>query len=248
MSSVYTVSDLIAEFLERCNVSTVFGIVSVHNIPILDAISRHNSVRFVMARGEVGASHMADGYGRASGKLGVLITSTGPGAANAVPGLVEARFAGTPILHITGQTLTKFVDRGMGTVHDVADQLGMLRSVSKSAYRVRSPQETFGVLTRAVVEALSAPTGPVSVEVPIDVQRSPVTGPTLPECFTLPLPPPRAPSAAELDQLAELVLRAKRPMLWLGRGASHAGPAAGKLLDMGFAMVTSWAGRGVVPE
>uniref|UniRef100_UPI003298FB38 thiamine pyrophosphate-binding protein n=1 Tax=Streptococcus pneumoniae TaxID=1313 RepID=UPI003298FB38 len=77
----------------------------------------------------------ADGWARASGKLGVVFTSTGPGAAGAVSGLVEARFAGTSLLHITGQTSTKFVDRGIGTVHDVPDQLGMLKSVGKAAYR-----------------------------------------------------------------------------------------------------------------
>ena len=138
MTNVYSVSDLIAEFLDRCEVTTAFGIVSVHNIPMLDALRLRSRIRFVPARGELGAGHMADGYARAPGKLGVLFTSTGPGAANAVSGLVEARFAGTPLLHITGQALTKFVDRGMGTVHDVPDQLGMLRSVCKSAYGIRS--------------------------------------------------------------------------------------------------------------
>jgi acetolactate synthase-1/2/3 large subunit len=133
MSDSYTVSDLIAEFLEACGVSTAFGIVSVHNIPMLDTLSQRNTMRFVTTRGEAGAAHMADGYARASGGLGCVFTSTGPGAANAVSGLVEARFAGTPLLHITGQTSTRFVDRGMGTVHDVPDQLGMLRASGKAA-------------------------------------------------------------------------------------------------------------------
>jgi acetolactate synthase-1/2/3 large subunit len=248
MTTAYTVSDLIAEFLDRLEAATAFGIVSVHNIPMLDAIARRNSVRFVTTRGELGAGHMADGYARASGKLGVLVTSTGPGAANAVAGLVEARFAGTPLLHITGQTSTKLVDRGAGTVHDVPDQLGMLRCVGKSAYRIRSAQNALGVLTRAAVDALSAPTGPVSVEVPVDIQRSAIDRPASLDGFTLPLPAPRSPSKPELDRLAELALGAKRPMLWLGRGASRAGAAAEKLLEFGFGMVTSWAGRGVVSE
>jgi len=86
--SEYTVGDLVAEFLAACGVGTVFGIASVHNIPMLDAIGRRNAIRFVMARGELGGAHMADGYARASGHLGVIISSTGPGAANAVGGLV----------------------------------------------------------------------------------------------------------------------------------------------------------------
>src|SRR5439155_2266513 len=134
--SSYIVSDLVAEFLEKCGVEVGFGIVSVHNIPLLDAISRREKMRFVMARAEAGASHMADGYARACRQLGVLVTSTGPGAANAVAGLVEARFASTPLLHLTGLTATRFIGRGMGNVHDVPDQLGLMASAGKAAFRV----------------------------------------------------------------------------------------------------------------
>ena len=90
----YTVAGLVAEVLERLGIETGFGVISVHNIPMLDAISRRNRIRFVMARGELGAGHMADGYARAGARLGLVVTSTGPGAANACAPLVEARFAG----------------------------------------------------------------------------------------------------------------------------------------------------------
>ncbi|HJS87334.1 MAG TPA: thiamine pyrophosphate-binding protein [Acetobacteraceae bacterium] len=246
--SEYTVGDLVAEFLAACGVGAVFGIASVHNIPMLDGIGRRNAIRFVMARGELGGAHMADGYARASGHLGVIISSTGPGAANAVGGLVEARFASSPVLHITGQTATRFADREMGTVHDAIDQLGMLRSVCKSAYRVRSAQQALGVLTRAATDALTPPMGPVSVEVPIDLQRAPIPRPALLDGFALPLPAPRAPVDAELDELAAHVVRARRPMLWVGAGARHCGAEVRRLLDMGFTMLNSLQGRGVVPE
>ncbi len=248
MSGNYTVADLVADFLQRCGVSTAFGIVSVHNIPMLDSIKNRNAIRFVMTRGEMGGAHMADAYARATGSLSALFTSTGPGAASAVPGLVEARFAGSPVLHITGQTATKFVDRGMGTVHDVADQLGMLRSVGKAAYRIRSAQEALGVLTKAAVQALSAPRGPVSIEIPIDIQRAPLERPAALDNFALPLPEPLAPASADLKRLADAVLAARRPMLWLGNGAKDAGAAALKLLDAGFRTVCSWNGRGIVSE
>ncbi len=140
----YNVGDLVAEFLAACGVTTVFGIVSVHNIPMLDGIGRRNAIRFVMGRGELGASHMADGYARVTGGLGVLFSSTGPGAANAVAGLVEAGFAATPVLHITGQTGSKYIGRGMGTAHEVPDQLGMLRAVSKAAFHIHSAQAALG--------------------------------------------------------------------------------------------------------
>ena len=248
MASDYTVGDLVAEFLSACGVTTVFGIASVHNIPMLDAIGRRNTIRFMMARGELGGAHMADGYARVHQGLGVIFSSTGPGAANAIGGLIEARFAGSPVLHITGQTSTRFADRGMGSVHDPVDQLGMMESVCKAAYRIRSAHHALGVLTRAAVEALSAPMGPVSVEVPIDLQRTKIDRPAVLDNFVLPLPPPRVPTNAELDELAARVIAAKRPMLWLGNGAKQAGGAAARLLDMGFGMVTSFNGRATVAE
>ncbi len=244
----YNVGDLVAEFLAACGVTTVFGIVSVHNIPMLDGIGRRNAIRFVMGRGELGASHMADGYARTTGGLGVLFSSTGPGAANAVAGLVEAGFAASPVLHITGQTGSKFIGRGMGTAHEVPDQIGMLRSVSKAAFHIHSAQAALGILTQAAVTALSAPQGPVSVEIPIDVQRTVIERPASLDNFALVLPGALVPSEAALDALAAHVRAARRPILWLGAGAREAGPAARKLLDLGFGMVTSWAGRGSVPE
>ena len=248
MASDYTVGDLVAEFLSACGVTTVFGIASVHNIPMLDAIGRRNTIRFMMARGELGGAHMADGYARVHQGLGVIFSSTGPGAANAIGGLIEARFAGSPVLHITGQTSTRFADRGMGSVHDPVDQLGMMESVCKAAYRIRSAHHALGVLTRAAVEALSAPMGPVSVEVPIDLQRAKIDRPAVLDNFVLPVPPPRVPTNGELDELAARVIAAKRPMLWLGNGAKQAGGAAARLLDMGFGMVTSFNGRATVAE
>ncbi len=248
MTETMTVGDITAEFLRHCGVDTAFGVISIHNIPMLDAIGRRNAIRFVMARGEAGAGHMADAHARVSGGLGVLITSTGPGAANATGALVEARFAGTPLLHLAGQTATPNIDRGQGAVHDVADQLGMLKAVSKSAYRVRSPDTALGTLARAAAEALTPPRGPVSVEIPVDIQRASIPRPGELDAFTLPVPPPLEPAADALDTLADMVAAARRPLLWLGGGARHAGAEAARLVGLGIPLVTSWNGRGVVPE
>ena len=248
MASDYTVADMVSEFLSACGVGTVFGIASVHNIPMLDAIGRRNAIRFVMARGELGGAHMADGYARVTGGLGVLFSSTGPGAANAIGGLIEARFSGSPVLHITGMTATKFADRDMGTVHDPIDQLGMMRSVSKAAYRVRSAQQALGVLTRAAADALTAPTGPVSVEIPIDLQRARIDRPAMLDGFVLPIPPGRTPTDGEMTELAARVKAAKRPMLWIGSGARIAAAEIHALLEMGFTSVNSINGKGTVPE
>ena len=246
--SQYTVAELVAEFLEKCDVDTAFGIVSVHNIPMLDGVARRGKIRFVMTRGEMGAGHMADAYARVTRKLGVVFTSTGPGAANAASALVEAGFASSPVLHITGQSMTKHIGRGRGAVHDVPDQLGMLKSISKTAYRIGTPDQALSILKRAVADALSAPMGPVSIEIPIDVQKSVIDRPAELDALVLPIAALRIASTAEMDRLVALVSQAKRPMLWLGNGARDAASAATKLLDLGFGLVTSWAGRGIVPD
>jgi acetolactate synthase-1/2/3 large subunit len=248
MTETIKVGDLVAQFLKEIGVTTAFGVISVHNIPILDAVGRGNLLRFVMARGEAGAGHMADAYARASGGLAVMVTSTGPGAANACGALVEARFAGSPVLHLTGQTATGNIDREQGTVHDVADQLGMLRAVSKAAYRVRSPETALGTLVQAATEALTPPRGPVSVEIPVDIQRAEIPRPRALDGLTLPIPAPKQPAPDALASLAEIVAKAKRPLLWTGNGAKGAREAVMTLIGLGIPHVTSWNGRGVVPE
>ena len=211
----YNVGDLISDFLFENDLKTVFGVVSVHNIPILDAISKRNLIKFVPARGEMGAGHMADGFARSSDKVGVVITSTGPGAANVVGSLVEARFAGTPLLHITGQTATENLDKNQGTVHDVPNQLEMMKSVSKNAYRISSSKNVLEVLEKALEEAMTPPTGPVSIEVPIDVQRTIINRQ---ETFNKVVINDKNISVGDLnslDLIEEEIRKSKRKILWL---------------------------------
>ena len=246
--SAYNVGDLVAEFLSRIGVTTCFGIVSVHNIPMLDGIGRRNAIRYVMARGEMGGAHMADAYARVSGHLGVMFSRPGRVLPTRWPGLVEAQFAGSPVLHITGQTPTKYIDRDMGTVHDVPGQTAMLAAVGKAAFRIRSAQEALGVLTRAAALALTPPMGPVSVEVPIDIQRTPIPRPAQLDTLVLPVPPPLPPAKPRWT---------RRRRSWRGRsgrcsGSATAprrrGPEAMALMDLGFGAVSSWNGRGIMPR
>ncbi len=248
MTEQFTVGDLVAEFLQQCGVTTAYGVISIHNIPMLDGIGRRNAIRFVPARGEAGGGHMADAHARVTGGLGVLFSSTGPGAANTPGALVEARFASTPMLHLTGQSATANLGRGQGAVHDVPDQLGMLASVSKSAYRIDSAQTAFATLCEAAAVAQTPPMGPVSIEIPIDVQRTAIERPEALDDLVLPIPAPRAPSDSELDRAADALAAAKRPLLWTGGGAREAGGAIARLVEMGIPLVTSWQGRGVLAE
>ncbi|OEC50330.1 thiamine pyrophosphate-binding protein [Pseudomonas sp. ENNP23] len=240
-----TVGAAIAAFLEQCEVKAAFGVISIHNMPILDAFAQRGNIRFVMARGEAGAANMADAYARTTGGLGVCLTSTGTAAGNAAGALVEALTAGTPLLHLTGQIETPYLDHGLAYIHEAPDQLTMLKAISKAAFRVRSVDTALSTLKQAVQMALTAPTGPVSVEIPIDIQAALIDWPA----DLSPLPVAVAqPAEQALDELAARFAKARRPLLWLGGGARHAGEQVKRLLAMGVGVVTSTQGRGIVPE
>ena len=245
MSERISAGELVAAFLEAAGVDTAFGVISIHNMPMLDAIGQRNRIRFVPARGEAGALNMADANARVSGGLGVAFTSTGTGAGNACGALVEAQTAGTPLLHLTGQIETKYLDQERGYIHEARDQLTMLRGASKAAYRVRSVSDLSGTLREAVRVAQSPPAGPVSVEIPVDIQESSLDRPA----SIAPVVPSRPePDGAVLDVLADALAASRRPMLWLGGGARGASEEARVLAGLGFGVVTSIHGRGAIPE
>lgn len=239
-----TVGEAIVRLLEAAGVDTAFGVISIHNMPILDAIGRRNRIRFVPSRGEAGGTNMADAAARVTGGLGVVVTSTGTAAGNACGAQVEAQTAGTPLLHLTGQIDSPHLDKYRAFIHEARDQLGMLKAVSKAAFRVRSAETAMETVKQAIQIALTPPTGPVSVEIPIDIQKATIPAEAL-TCLPVETP---VPDAALLDSLAERLIAARRPMLWLGGGARHAGAAVRRLIDLGFGVVTSTQGRGIVPE
>jgi len=240
-----TVGAAIAAFLEQCGVKAAFGVISIHNMPILDAFGERGQIRFVPARGEAGGANMADSYARTTGGLGVCLTSTGTAAGNAAGAMVEALTAGTPLLHLTGQIETPYLDRSLSYIHEAPDQLTMLKAVSKAAFRIRSTETALGTVKQAVQIALTPPMGPVSVEIPIDIQAALID---MPADFK-PLPIQRnEPSEHALDELAAKLKQAKRPMLWLGGGSRGAAAQVKRLIDMGFGVVTTTQGRGVVAE
>src|SRR5215475_3412362 len=140
MINKITVADALLRELERISVDTVFGIISIHNIPFYDALERHGGFHVVTARHEGAAVNMADAYSRVSGKLGVAFTSTGTGAGNAAGALIESWNGGAPLLHVTGQVAFPYLGTGRGYIHDCKDQLAMLKSISKEAHRVHRPE------------------------------------------------------------------------------------------------------------
>ncbi|QDK35705.1 thiamine pyrophosphate-binding protein [Sphingomonas sp. IC081] len=240
-----TVGEVIVRLLEHWGVAHAFGVISIHNMPILDPLGVRGNIRFIPARGEAGGLNMADAYARVSGSLGVAFTSTGTAAGNAAGALVEALTAGSPVLHITGQVEAEHLDRNRAYIHEAPRQMDMLKAVSKAAFRVSTPDELVATMVEAATVALSAPTGPVSIEIPVDVQAAPLSVPR-----TLPAIEPRVPptSPTEIASLAALLRQARRPVLLLGGGARGAETEATALADRGVAIITSTNGRGIVPE
>jgi acetolactate synthase-1/2/3 large subunit len=239
------VGDLIASTLAELGVNTVFGVISIHNMPIVDAIARQGRIAFVPARGEAGAMNMADAFARVSRSLGVAITSTGTAAGNAAGSQVEALTAGSPVLHITTQVDRAFMDRDRAAIHDVPRQADMLKAISKTYIRVWEPSAAIDAVVAAARAALTPPTGPVTLEIPVDVQRARAPGRAAPaRCHVV----PPAPDPVLLDTLAEMVSRARRPLLWLGGGARGAAKAATALAHRGVGIVTTTNGRAIVPE
>ncbi|MBV4414349.1 thiamine pyrophosphate-binding protein [Enterobacteriaceae bacterium YMB-R22] len=245
MSEMITVGEAIARTLELYGVDTLYGVISIHNLPVADAIGQRGRLRFVPARGEAGAVTMADAHGRFSG-LGVALTSTGAGAGNAVGALVEALNAGSPLLHITGQVEKAWLDADTGFIHETRDQLGYLRASSKRAYRISNPNQAVAILQRAIQDAQTPPCGPVSVEIPIDIQ-----GKNIPAALvTAPVAPLAAPALPEraVERLWQRLSAARRPLLWVGGGALGCADAVRKLADAGVTVISSTHGRGILPD
>jgi acetolactate synthase-1/2/3 large subunit len=230
----------------------LFGIPSVHNLPIYDALRREGRIRVVNVCHEQCAAAAADGYSRTTGRLGVCLTSTGPGAANAMGGQLEACVSSSPVLHLTGQIDSRFLGQRRGFIHEVPDQLAMLASLSKAAYRARSTAAIASTLADAAAQAMIPPRGPVSVEIPIDFQYG---------STPLPLTPPEASSAGrrtdetatagDISRVAELVALSRRPVVWAGGGAVTAGAGdevAELVRRLGAGLLTSPNGRGIVSE
>ncbi|MCX5008505.1 thiamine pyrophosphate-binding protein [Streptomyces sp. NBC_00638] len=235
--------DLLVAVLRELGIDTVFGIVSVHNLPLVEAVDRE--LRFVPVRHEASAVNAADAYGRARGTLGCALTSTGTGAGNAAGSLIEALSAGSSVLHVTGQVESEFLGSGRGFIHETKDQLGMLSAVSAHAASVPDAEQAGRILREAARAALTAPGGPASVEWPIDLQFAAQTD----EPAELPAAAVPAPTGSELAAAGALLASARRPLVWAGGGVVTAGgELAGLLEAAGAGLLTSNSGRGAVPE
>lgn len=245
MTERVNVGEAIARVLEQHQVDSIYGVISIHNLPIADAVGRREKIRFVAARGEAGCVTMADAHARFKG-LGVALTSTGAGAGNAVGSLIEAMNAGSPVLHLTGQVEREYLDRDASFIHETKDQLTFLKASSKAAFRITSPDNAVGVIREAIRVATTVPMGPVSVEIPIDVQAAEID---LPENLG-PVKAMQLPQADEdeIQHIADALKKAKRPVLWIGGGTLQAVQQITAFADLGIPVVSSTHARGVLAD
>jgi thiamine pyrophosphate-dependent acetolactate synthase large subunit-like protein len=236
--------------LEDAGVEIAFGLPGVHNLPLWRELNG-SPIRLVGVRHEQTAAYAADGYARASGRLGVALTTTGPGAANTLAAVGEAWASRQPILVIATDIPSTARRPGVwrGVLHEATDQAAMFMPVVKEAIRVHSADEIGPAVARGARTALEAPSRPVYVEIPTDLLNGELGGTddgARPDAVAR----GQRPSEDQLARAAELLERARRPLVWAGGGAlqSGAGEAVARLAERLVAPVMlTYSASGLLP-
>lgn len=240
-----TGGDVLVQVMRRHGIDTAFGVISIHNLPLVEAVDRE--LNFVAVRHEAAAVNAADAYSRASGKIGVALTSTGTGAGNAAGSMIEALTAGSRVLHVTGQIDSEFMGSNRGVIHEVPRQLEMLQAVSGWARTIFNAKDVEADLEEAIGHLSVAPYTPASIEWPTDLQYLALPEEQRPIDIFIHDEP--ALNGASISRAAEMLSKARRPLIWVGGGAAGAGGELVELLEkLGAGLLTSNSGRGIVPE
>jgi acetolactate synthase-1/2/3 large subunit len=238
-----TGGEAIVSSLVAHGIDTVFGLPGAQVYGLFDAFHQAQ-LKVIGARHEQACAYMAYGYARSSGKPGVFSVVPGPGVLNAGAGLLTAFGANEPVLCLTGQVPTQFLDKGRGHLHEMPDQLATLRSFVKWADRIEYPDIAPTMVARAFQEMMSGRRGPVALEMPWDVftQSADVGKSQVLAALAAPLPDPD-----RVKEAAALVSASKRPMIFVGSGAIHAREEILELAEMIDAPVVAFrSGRGIV--
>ena len=239
--------EAIVRTLVREGVDTVFGIPGVQTYELFDALGRaSDAIRLVAPRHEQAASYMAYGYAKATGRTGVYSVVPGPGVLNSTGGLCTAYGASAPVLCLTSEVPTPYIGIGLGHLHELPDQLGTLRLLTKWAQRIGHPAEAPGLVAEALRRAASGRPRPVALEAPWDVlgMRAPV-GPDAGRETTG--DPHGEPDGGAIERLAGLLAGARHPLIMVGGGAQHASAEVLAVAEHLQAPVVSFrSGRGVV--
>ncbi len=241
-------ADGIVQALKEADISTIFGIPSIHNIGLYESLRHEPSIRHIGCRHEAGATHMADGYARASGGLGVIVSSTGPGAGFTVSALQEAWGSCSPVLMITTNIDASKIGKGLGVLHELEEQTSLFRTITKEVCIPRADDDLYTLAKHAIALAQTGRPGPVCLEVPTDLMagEAPAAAPTPRD--SAPASPPLPP---RLDEAVAILRNAKQPLILAGTDASRAN-IAGDIQALAEALcapvITNTPGKGVVPE
>jgi acetolactate synthase-1/2/3 large subunit len=243
-----TGADAILRCLEAEGVTVMFGLPGGAILPLYDAMARGTSVRHVLARHEQGAGHMAEGYARASGEVGVCVATSGPGATNLVTPIADAWMDSTPLVCITGQVRTHLI----GTdAFQECDITGITIPIVKHSWLVQDVRELPEVMRAAFHVAQTGRSGPVLVDVPRDIQETEFDF-SYPETVSLPgWKPPRRGHPRQITAAAQAVAAAERPILYVGGGVlnAHATDELLVLAEKGrLPVVTTLMAKGAFPE
>jgi len=252
MPQQMTGAEMVIEALKDQGVTDIFGYPGGAVLPMYDAIFQQDKVRHILVRHEQGATHMAEGYARSTGKVGVVLVTSGPGATNAVTGLTDALLDSIPIVCLTGQVATPLIG---SDAFQECDTVGITRSCTKHNYLVKSVADLPRILHEAFYIAQSGRPGPVLIDIPKDVQFAMGTyyGPTEIEATRHKSYRPQLDADPRLIEAAvDMMLRAERPVFYTGGGVINAGTAASKDLRelaelTGFPVTSTLMGLGAYP-
>ena len=249
MSKQMTGAEMIVQALKDQGVEHVFGYPGGSVLPIYDAIFGQNQVRHILVRHEQGAAHAAEGYARSTGKVGVLLVTSGPGATNAVTGLTDALLDSIPLVCITGQVPTHLIG---SDAFQECDTTGITRSCTKHNYLVRKVEELPRILHEAFYVASHGRPGPVVVDVPKDVQFAKGDYAFEPNIQHKTYRPQIKGDAERIERAVEMMARAKKPIFYTGGGVINAGPeASARLRELvrltGFPITSTLMGLGAYP-
>ena len=242
-------AEIIIKSLVDQGVDVVFGYPGGAVLPIYDALFKQNSVRHILVRHEQGAVHAAEGYARSTGRVGVVLVTSGPGATNAVTGLTDALMDSVPLVCLTGQVATHLIGND---AFQEADTVGITRPCTKHNYLVKEIDKLAPSLHEAFYVARTGRPGPVVVDLPKDVQLAtgPYSGPTDVRHRTY--SPQTEGDARSIDEAVDLMAGAKRPIFYTGGGVINSGPQASKLLTefvrtTGYPITNTLTGLGGYP-
>jgi acetolactate synthase-1/2/3 large subunit len=241
-------AQILIEVLKAEGVEVVFGIPGGVVLPIMDAFGDTNQPRFILTRHEQGAGHAADGYARATGKVGVCLATSGPGATNLVTALATANFDSVPVVAITGQVKTFLIGND---AFQEADITGITRPITKHNYLVKDVTKLAECLRAAFHIARTGRPGPVLVDIPVDVATAKTDAP-VPERVDLPgYRPVYKGNRRQVKRAADAINAAERPLLYVGGGVIISG-ASDTLRQLatkaGIPVTTTLLGLGAFPE